>query len=134
MSAYTVTKKATNQNFIPRPRDVNVYLTGNQSKVGPQLMHQFIAPPQTQNLDQRRDLGQNGETRIDCSNTVHKQIFCKGIFSVPHHLWTPQNSTSLACNLFVSHDVALEIKHTPARSLQTKTLISGEMFCPLIVA
>ena len=45
MSAYTVTKKATNQNLIPRPRDVNVYLTGNQSKLGPQLMHQFIAPP-----------------------------------------------------------------------------------------
>ena len=45
MRAYSVTKKATNQNLIPRPRNVHVHLTGNKSKLGPQLMHQFITPP-----------------------------------------------------------------------------------------
>ena len=45
MRAYEVAKKATNQNLIPRPCDVNVHLTGDKSKLGPQLMHQFISPP-----------------------------------------------------------------------------------------
>ena len=45
MRACTVPKEATNQNLIPRPRDVHVHLIGNQSKLGPQLMHQFITPP-----------------------------------------------------------------------------------------
>ena len=55
MSAYIVTKKTTNQNLIPRPRDVNVYLTGNQSKLGPQLMHHFIAPPPKRNASTREE-------------------------------------------------------------------------------
>ena len=133
MRAYSVTKKATNQNLIPRPCDVNVHLTGDKSKPGPQLMHQFITPPQTQNFDQRRDLGQNGETRINCPTVISNQVFCKGIFSVPHHQWTPQNAVSLACNFLLSHGVALEIQHTPAGSLQTKTLISGEVLCSLVM-
>ena len=82
MRACTVPKEATNQNLIPRQRHVHVHLTGNQSKLGPQLMHQFITPPQTQNLDQRRDLGQYGETRINCPTTVSNEIFCKRIFSL----------------------------------------------------
>ena len=45
MRAYEVAKKATNQNLIPRPCDVNVHLTGDKSKLGPQLMNQFITPP-----------------------------------------------------------------------------------------
>ena len=45
MRAYAVARKATNQNLIPRPRDVNVHLTGDKSKLGPQLMYQFITPP-----------------------------------------------------------------------------------------
>ena len=133
LRASAVTKQATNQNLIPRPCDVNVHLTGDKSKLGPQLMYQFITPPQTQNLDQRRHLGQDGETRINCPTTVSNEIFCKRIFSVPHHLWTFQNAISLACNFFVSYDVALKIQHTPARSLQTKTLISGEMLCSLVM-
>ena len=133
MRAYEVAKKATNQNLIPRPCDVNVHLTGDKSKLGPQLMHQFIAPPQTLNLDQRRDLGQNGETRINCPTAISNQVFCKGIFSVPHHQWTLQNAVSLSCNFLLSHGVALEIQHTPAGSLQTKTLISGEVPCSLVM-
>ena len=134
MRAYAVAKKATNQNLIPRPCDVNVHLTGDKSKLGPQLMYQFITPPpQTQNLDQRRDLRQNGEIRINCPTAISNQVFCKRIFSVPHHHWTPQNAVSLACNFLLSHGVALEIQHTPAGSLQTKTLISGEVLCSLVM-
>ena len=133
MRAYAVARKATNQNLIPRPRDVNVHLTGDKSKLGPQLMYQFITPPQTQNLHQRRDLGQNGETRINCPTAISNKVFCKGIFSVPHHQWTLQNAGSLARNFLLAHGVALKIQHTPAGSLQTKTLISDEMLCALIM-
>ena len=60
MSAYTVTKKASNQKLIPRARDVNVYLTGNRSKLGPQLMHQFIAPPKRKTSTKEETLARTG--------------------------------------------------------------------------
>ena len=60
MRAYSVTKRATNQNLIPRPHNVHVHLTGNKSKLGPQLMHQFIIPPKRKTSTKEETLARTG--------------------------------------------------------------------------
>ena len=125
-------KKGTNQQLISWPSNVYIHLPSNQSELRPQLMDQFVAPAQTQCLNQSRNLGKHEDSRQLNQNCPRSGLL-KRIFSIPHYLWSPQDPLPLPLNFFLSHWIAFEIKQLPTWSFQTKTLISWKVLGPLVV-
>ena len=87
-------------------------------------MDQIVASAQTQCLNQGKNLGKDGKTHVNWTGTIHYQVFWKGLFSIRHNLWSPQDALPLPLNFFFfSHGVAFEIGHSPTWTFQTKMLI-----------
>ena len=63
-------KNGTNQNFIARPGNVQVYSSGRQGKSLPQTFNQFIAPTQLEHIDEGRYFGEHRKLRVSVSGST----------------------------------------------------------------
>ena len=75
----------TNQNFIARPGNADIYSAGPQDKPLPQTFNQFVTHAQLEYIDEGRNLGEHRKLRASDTGSIRNQVFSEWLFSVANN-------------------------------------------------
>ena len=138
MNAHTILRRygtieITNQDLVTGPHYIHIYSDTRHISLQPKL---FKPSTQTQNFNDRRNIGHDSKVRVHSTSLVTNDVFTKrshvhGVVNVSHDQSRPHDFLPLSLYFCRTHGIPLIIQQFPAGRLQPQTLVASKMLATL---